>query len=574
MVLDIHARRLAERLGGLPLALATAGAYLHKSPLSFERYLQEYEERWNVNPRRPLQLQEYSDRTLYTTWEVTYSRLEHDDPIAAQLLRLLAYFDHQNIWYELLRAGIIAPEKRGWERYTSGRLFRGKRIRKKYGSLSRWLVNLLSGAIEFENAMSILVEYGLVEVQTITHSYSMHSCVHDWITAGLNPIINEHSYWYAFDCVVASINKDDWELLGILKYARLTPHAVRLGYHRLLDNQACRNIPPSRLDQATYISELLAKQVQLSAAEGIYLRALAGKEKALGLEHTSTLNTVNNLGNVYRDQDKLNEAEHMYMRALTGYERALGPGHTSTLGTVSNLGMLYRKQGKPDEAERMFSRAVAGMEKVLGLEHIFTLRANINLGNVYRDQGKLNDAEQMYSRALAGSKKELGPEHTLTLDSQHCLANLYCERGELDMAEQIYLQLLNQYEKVLGPEHTSTFMMVNNLGYLYTNQGKLNEAEQMYMRALAGYEKSLGEHTSTLDTINNLGVLYISQGKLDEAEQMWLRALAGFEKALGSEHTLTLHTVKNLGLLYTNQGKLDEAERMNQRATKGQATVL
>jgi hypothetical protein len=46
----------------------------------------------------------------------------------------------------------------------------------------------------------------------------------------------------------------------------------------------------------------------------LYERALAGREKALGPEHTSTLDTVNNLGLLYADQGKLAEAEAMYER--------------------------------------------------------------------------------------------------------------------------------------------------------------------------------------------------------------------------------------------------------------------
>jgi hypothetical protein len=37
----------------------------------------------------------------------------------------------------------------------------------------------------------------------------------------------------------------------------------------------------------------------------MYIRALAGFEKALGHDHTLTLNTVNNLGSLYLDQGKL-----------------------------------------------------------------------------------------------------------------------------------------------------------------------------------------------------------------------------------------------------------------------------
>ncbi|SLM39065.1 kinesin light chain 1 [Lasallia pustulata] len=60
----------------------------------------------------------------------------------------------------------------------------------------------------------------------------------------------------------------------------------------------------------------------------MYRRALEGKEKAWGPEHTSTLETMA-------------EAEAMYRRALEGKEKAWGPEHTSTLETVNNLGNLY-----------------------------------------------------------------------------------------------------------------------------------------------------------------------------------------------------------------------------------------
>jgi Tetratricopeptide repeat len=41
------------------------------------------------------------------------------------------------------------------------------------------------------------------------------------------------------------------------------------------------------------------------------------------------------------DQGKLAAAEQMYERALAGYEKALSPEHTSTLDSVHCLGNLY-----------------------------------------------------------------------------------------------------------------------------------------------------------------------------------------------------------------------------------------
>ena len=56
----------------------------------------------------------------------------------------------------------------------------------------------------------------------------------------------------------------------------------------------------------------------------MYQRALEGNEKALGLEHPSTLDIVKNLGLLYANWGKLDEAEVMYQRALKEYKTAPG----------------------------------------------------------------------------------------------------------------------------------------------------------------------------------------------------------------------------------------------------------
>ena len=47
----------------------------------------------------------------------------------------------------------------------------------------------------------------------------------------------------------------------------------------------------------------------MAKTKKIYQRALEGKKKAWGPEHTSTLGTVNNLGSLYADQGKMAEVE-------------------------------------------------------------------------------------------------------------------------------------------------------------------------------------------------------------------------------------------------------------------------
>ncbi|KIW32510.1 uncharacterized protein PV07_04047 [Cladophialophora immunda] len=304
---DSHARRLVERLAGLPLALATAGAYLRYSTFTFERYLEEYEQHWNIDPQRPLLLQEYQERTLYTTWDLSYSRLQREDADAARWLGLLAYFSNRRFWYELFRAGLSNESP-------------------------PWLRGVISSDVEFESTMRKLTNYCFLEVQTSVASWSMHTCVHDWTLATLNEVVDETQYWYAFDCVGASVEQEDFDSLGHFHLADLTTHALRLGYIHDRRGDVMEDLADDRLSRAFLIAELLTKQVQLKAGEEIYERALQGYEKTLGPEHTSTLDIVHNLGLLYSNQGKLKEAEEMYERALQGCEKALGPEHTPTKG--------------------------------------------------------------------------------------------------------------------------------------------------------------------------------------------------------------------------------------------------
>jgi hypothetical protein len=57
-----------------------------------------------------------------------------------------------------------------------------------------------------------------------------------------------------------------------------------------------------------------ATPTQNKAAKQMYARALVGKEKVLGREPSSTQDTVNSPGNLYRDQGKMAGAEEMFKR--------------------------------------------------------------------------------------------------------------------------------------------------------------------------------------------------------------------------------------------------------------------
>ncbi|KAI6080112.1 P-loop containing nucleoside triphosphate hydrolase protein, partial [Hypoxylon rubiginosum] len=131
--------RLARRLDGLPLALATAGAYLEGVPsTTFTDYLTSYDASWRQLQESSPQILSYEDRALYSTWNLSFAHIQHQNPASAMLLRLWAYFDNEDLWYELLQEGLQSDGKE----YVHGSV---------------------ADKIRFDGAIRVLYSHGLVE---------------------------------------------------------------------------------------------------------------------------------------------------------------------------------------------------------------------------------------------------------------------------------------------------------------------------------------------------------------------------------------------------------------------------
>jgi len=157
-MLDPDAIKLAKELDGLPLALATAGAYLNQTAISFSDYLRIYKASWMNLLKMSPELSSYDDRTLYSTWQLSFDHVKQRNELSAKLLQLWAYFDNRDIWFELLQhAGSEDPE---------------------------WIRELTKDELSFNGAVRVLSDHGLVEVDVSSQEriesrgYSIHGCVH------------------------------------------------------------------------------------------------------------------------------------------------------------------------------------------------------------------------------------------------------------------------------------------------------------------------------------------------------------------------------------------------------------
>ncbi|KAF2628855.1 hypothetical protein BU25DRAFT_466777 [Macroventuria anomochaeta] len=315
---------LLQLLDGLPLAIAQAGAYLQESGVGLKTYLRFYEQQWSellkVDGVREVPLQDYPDRSVWTTWAISY--------------------------YE---------------------------IRNKHEQR----------ALKINQSSQHFYNYSLVEAVEETASYTTHPVVHRWAYYYQGKQSARELDQVAVVAVGRAVPDHsgvDWAALQ----RRLLPHAQACStyqgklteaekmYQRALQGKEDALSPKhtSTLRTVNNLGILYKNQGKLAEAEKMCQRALEGREDARGPKHTSTLDTFNNLGNLYRTQGKLAEAEKMYQRVLEGREDALGDPpvrrYMPALTTLQNMGDLYVKQKKYAEALEVYSRALPRLQCVLG----------------------------------------------------------------------------------------------------------------------------------------------------------------------------------------------------------------
>lgn len=432
------------------------------------------------------ELFEYEDRTLSSTWAISFDQVCKVDADAAELLKFWAYFSNKDIWYDLIRAG------------------------RDQGPA--WMSRITASKLRFDRAMARLQDYSLVEVTL--GSYDIHPCVHTWVFAYFDT--DRKAFLASLNCIMRSIplvfSRQYWDITH-----RLLQHIDRLNdecFRDLWDEFASDQ---HALDYMNDSAALLYLWDRFDQAENMYLRALTGYQQTFGSEHSSTVCAMVNLGLLSSHQGRWDKAHMLYLDALADYERMPDPDPQLGIDICHNLGLSYRDQGKFMQAEEMLTRALTDTDRTAAEKGD---RSSCTVA----DDGR----PILFATALIDTA--LGHEHPSRLRILNHLGLIYWDQGKLIEAENALLQALAGSEKALGVTHPSTLHVVNNLGSLYLCLGLADRSEQMLLRALSGREAILGlDHTLTLDTVDSLGVLYLDQNDYDKAEKQFARVRSAFQ---------------------------------------------
>lgn len=527
---------IITEMGGLPLALEQAGAYINATRCSLMDYLHLFQE---VQHRLLDEHEPSSDHPLSVnrTFLLAFKQVEQRNPLAAELLTACAFLASEAIPEMFFLKG--AP----W--------------------LGSTLEAMTTDPLAFSEAIKVLLSYSLLQRSASTHTITVHRLVQAVLKARLTKS-EQHS----------------WERRIIDAMGQLFPadegtqaNYLAIGEQLITHAQTCLLLADRwhedealRIPLMTHVAAYLSKRVRYAEAELLFGRAVQVGEHVLGTEHLQVAEALYGLANLYQEQGKYSEAETLFERVLRVRQRELAAQHPLVATSLNTLGYCYYRRGKYEQAEDCYQRALRIREQVVAPEHPDIASSLLNLGTLYWRQGKYEQAEPLLKQALHIWEQALGFEHPQVTFPLTTLGVLHYDQGNYEQAEAYYQQTLRIWEQVFS-EHPRLATSLNNLGALYQEQRKYAQAEEYYQRALLIWEHTAGsEHPESATILYNLGILCYEQGKYAQAEEYYQQALPIWEHALGSEHPDTAYVWNGLANLSRDQGEYERANQLYQRA--------
>ena len=451
------ASELADELGGLPLALEQAAAFIQVTGQSIAGYLASFRQ------RRPEMLARGEatgyGSTVAATWSLAFGRLDQSAPIGAGLLRLLAFCAPEAIPLRLL----LQPRPRLAERLGD--------------EVATVLEPLLEDSLAADDAISALRRYSLV-TPAADGSVSVHRLVQA-VTADQMPAELVRQWRHAAAALIEdAIPRDTGTPESWRVCAALLPHAQMA----LADD----SVGMAR------IANYLGSSGSYAAARDLQRKILDARERGLGPENPNTLSARAWLSYWTGMAGDLAAARDQYAELLPVSERVYGPDHRATLADRGTLASLTGEAGDPAAARDMLAELLPIEERILGPEDPDTLNARHELARMTGEAGDPAAARDMLAELLPVLERILGPEHPRTLRARSNLIGWTGRAGNPAAARDMFAELVPVRERILGAEHPDTLNARANLAYWTGKEGNPAAARDIFAELVPVLDRVIG----------------------------------------------------------------------------------
>jgi tetratricopeptide (TPR) repeat protein len=470
----VGAAAVAERLGGLPLALGQAVAYLAQTGRSFEEYLARLQEGTELLARPAGDTADAG--TAAAVLAESRAAVQAVEPAATGLLDVVAYLDSQHVPLSLLEEHDDLP---GFE------------------------------PSELDRAVAALATYSLIHVEV--GGFAVHRLVQEVTRAQQ---ADQRPAAVALGLIRARFPADSDDPLTWPACAALLPHVLALADHApdaadaegtawLLDRAAtyiqyrgdardatphferalavCRtwfgDEHPITFVVRSNLAAALSAQGDLAGARAHQERLLEAAEHLFGALDPRTLTVTLNLAATLVAEDDLPAARALQERALDAAQRTYDL--ENVLAVMNNLALTLRQQGDLAGARQMQEGVLGGRRELRGDDDAETLRSMVNLATTLKQQDELGAARALEEEALAGMRRVLGEEHPDTLACMNDLATTLQLQGDLERARDLLASVREAQRRVLSDAHPDVRTVTANLQAIRDELGETDDGDDV-----------------------------------------------------------------------------------------------
>lgn len=384
---DPSARKLAQALGDLPLALEQAAALIERSRISFADYLHRFEQHWGEMLAQQRPGGDYPD-SVAMSWELSLRQVEEQNPSAIRLLNLLAFLSCDAVPRSLLA--------------------------EHFQDLPEDLSLTIADRLAMDRAIGALSELSLIEVGEDTaatgadrQTLSLHRLVAALARDRLGEDDRRYFAGVAARLVGAAFTFDSANVATWPAAGEMLPHVLAAATHAQ-DTGVPVELTCGLLDQA---GRYLNRFGRYDQAKDLLDRALALSRRAYGDESPRVSQVANNLGRVLARLGQGDLARQHFEWALAIDRNTYGDADPHVASVMNNYALVLQAAGQAEDARQQLETALLIFESTYGPEHPKVPTLLNNLGYMHLSAGDATSANDLFTRALGIAESSLGANH-------------------------------------------------------------------------------------------------------------------------------------------------------------------
>jgi tetratricopeptide (TPR) repeat protein len=418
------AKKLVEKMDGLPLALEQAAAFITEEPCSFQEYLHIYQQHKAELLARRGTFSHPHDHplSLTVTLEIVFEKLKKQH---RKTLKLLEY------------CALLPPDS--MPEIVFHQLFHVDHL-------------------GFMDILKPAVRHSLLKREVDHKQLLIHRLVQTVLKFNLNASEQKYLFSYLIDALAVLLPDDrdinNWHLFKKLRPLVFICFDAINQYHIKTFNAA------SLLNtMAAFLKEAAGNYQQ---ALPLFQKATEIAQQTSGIQSQNYAASLNNLAELYEYMGENEKALPLFEEALKIDEKVYGRNHPDFATDINNLAGLYRAMGENEKALPLFEESLKIRKEELGTQHPDYANSIIGLASLYYSMGEYEKALPLFEESMKITKKVLGNQHPDYANSIWWLATYYHRIEYYEKALPLYEESLKIFERVLGEEHPHKKILKTN----------------------------------------------------------------------------------------------------------------